>query len=34
MGVTLSCDPADPLDEPTAGMSRKETEDAIEMISG
>jgi branched-chain amino acid transport system ATP-binding protein len=33
MGVTLSCDPdLILLDEPTAGMSRKETEDAIEMI--
>ena len=34
MGVTLSLDPELVLlDEPTAGMSRKETEDAIEMIS-
>jgi branched-chain amino acid transport system ATP-binding protein len=34
MGVTLSCEPELVLlDEPTAGMSRKETEDAIEMIS-
>ncbi|MCF8031923.1 MAG: ABC transporter ATP-binding protein [Desulfarculaceae bacterium] len=34
LGVTLSCDPElILLDEPTAGMSRKETEDAIQMIS-
>jgi branched-chain amino acid transport system ATP-binding protein len=33
LGVTLSCDPVLVLlDEPTAGMSRKETEDAIDMI--
>ena len=33
MGVTLSCEPELVLlDEPTAGMSKKETADAIEMI--
>ncbi|MCB2229014.1 MAG: ABC transporter ATP-binding protein [Desulfarculaceae bacterium] len=33
LGVTLSCDPELVLlDEPTAGMSRKETEDSIQMI--